>query len=532
MVDVSIILNCHDEVSYLNKTLRSLDLAITYALINKISVELIAVFDNPTEGLEEIFKSYKFKLNFEKKIIRTCNSSLGLSRNEGVANSKGKYIWTADADDLVSENSIVELFRLAEKHALKSIDVAIYPQYVFVFGLQNFIYTMFNSDVYSAADYAYWNPFNSKLFIKRKVLVDRPYKDLNTKTGFAFEDWEYNTYLYDKKIPQVVANNVVLYYRQRSGSIMRRMDYIRVTPDNHLFDPLNFVERQSKYHFDKKEKRKLLTANISKQIKNNVTVTNDINLNSMIEPEISMKTLDHSISSLGSISSNHWANQLSLLFKLTGCNKYDFVFLFSKVEKFNKVIDELLKISKTNFNVLVIYLGEDRNKQQLAKLADLINVNVLFFKDFFDWMLQENKENLILRLLFSIQNSNSRLVVGSGCFENKFLLKYSRSLINYYQIEEIGGDWTVNKQQIAVYRSPEAAKNTILTEYQRLSGKKNAILLSTLMMSIPKQVGKDVTWDRVIAEKIRRFPMIFYILKRLYHIPYFYKIVQKLKDGE
>ena len=185
-MDVSVVLNCHDEFNYLKNTLTSLDLAITEAIKKGISVELVVVFDNSDDQLVQILKNHKFTTEYKIKIVRTNNRSLGKSRNDGVRCASGKYISIADADDLVSVNSIINTYNLAEQYDFKGKNVAIYPQYVFIFGLDNFIYTMFNSDIYSAADFAYWNPFNSKLFIKRKLLLERPYQDLGVTSGFAF----------------------------------------------------------------------------------------------------------------------------------------------------------------------------------------------------------------------------------------------------------------------------------------------------------------------------------------------------------
>ena len=48
-------------------------------------------------------------------IVETDHGSLGPSRNSGIDVAIGDYIWTADADDLVSENCIHELYKTAVK---------------------------------------------------------------------------------------------------------------------------------------------------------------------------------------------------------------------------------------------------------------------------------------------------------------------------------------------------------------------------------------------------------------------------------
>lgn len=526
-MDVSVVLNCHDEFNYLKNTLTSLDLAITEAIKKGISVELVVVFDNSDDQLVQILKDHKFSTEYKTRIVRTNNRSLGKSRNDGVRCAAGKYISIADADDLVSVNSIVNPYNLAEEYDLKGKDVAIYPQYVFIFGLDNFIYTMFNSDIYSAADFAYWNPFNSKLFIKRKLLLERPYQDLGVTSGFAFEDWEYNTYLYDRKIPQVVANDVILYYRQRHNSIMRKSDYIRVTPDNHLFEPLNFLTRESDYSFDKNEKRRLLTSDISLNVKRNANLIRDININSMIEPEINVQTLNKSISCLSSISSNHWAKELGLFFRLTGCNKYQYVYILSSLEKTKVILDTFNKNKLTESNYLIISLRKDKD---LVELTALENINVIFFNDFFDWMLQTNKENLILRFLFSVHNQHSFLFIDNGNLEKTLVQKYLKSLEKYYQVLPIKSDFSFDKEKSPQYRSNHEARKTIIYEYQTLTGDQQENKLQFLMLHVIPRKGRDSTWDRLIADKLRSYPWLFSLIKKIYHKPFVYTFIQKLKN--
>lgn len=42
--------------------------------------------------------------------------SLGLARNAGIELAEGEFVWTADGDDLVSSNAIVELVNTARNH--------------------------------------------------------------------------------------------------------------------------------------------------------------------------------------------------------------------------------------------------------------------------------------------------------------------------------------------------------------------------------------------------------------------------------
>lgn len=99
-VDISIVLNCHNEDLYIQSTLRSLNDSFVVANDNGIVLELISVLDSPTVGVQEAISKFSFAGLCDHRVVVVSHKSLGLSRNEGIKNSSGRYIVTADADDL------------------------------------------------------------------------------------------------------------------------------------------------------------------------------------------------------------------------------------------------------------------------------------------------------------------------------------------------------------------------------------------------------------------------------------------------
>lgn len=81
-----------------------------------INVELIAVFDRPDQDTIEVFKETPLKAFEQIKTTTIDVGSLGLARNAGIDLAEGEFVWTADGDDLVSRNSIVELVKTARSH--------------------------------------------------------------------------------------------------------------------------------------------------------------------------------------------------------------------------------------------------------------------------------------------------------------------------------------------------------------------------------------------------------------------------------
>ncbi len=97
---VSIIIPYYKKKNYINKTIKSA-LNQSYK-----KTEIILVYDDKDKkDLEFLKKKYK-KINKIKIIVNKKNLGAGLSRNNGIENSNGKYIAFLDADDFWKKNKL------------------------------------------------------------------------------------------------------------------------------------------------------------------------------------------------------------------------------------------------------------------------------------------------------------------------------------------------------------------------------------------------------------------------------------------
>ena len=79
--------------------------------------ELIIVDDCSTDNSCEVVESHIPKLGGRLKLIRTFrNEGPGVKRNWGLELSRGKYIFFADSDDLLTQKSLEQFYGLAEKY--------------------------------------------------------------------------------------------------------------------------------------------------------------------------------------------------------------------------------------------------------------------------------------------------------------------------------------------------------------------------------------------------------------------------------
>ena len=91
--DVSIIVPVYNGEKYVERCIENL-INQTYK-----NIEIILINDGSTDNTENVLKKYD-KYN-HVKIINQTNSGVSHSRNVGIENANGEYIWCVDSDDYV-----------------------------------------------------------------------------------------------------------------------------------------------------------------------------------------------------------------------------------------------------------------------------------------------------------------------------------------------------------------------------------------------------------------------------------------------
>ena len=104
---ISVIINVYNGEKYINKCL---DCIINQTYKN---IEILIINDGSTDNTLSIIETYKDK---RIRIITTENKGLSLSRNVGIDNAKGKYLYFIDVDDFIELNTIEYLYNLIKKY--------------------------------------------------------------------------------------------------------------------------------------------------------------------------------------------------------------------------------------------------------------------------------------------------------------------------------------------------------------------------------------------------------------------------------
>lgn len=238
--DISLILNLHNEASFLRRTMMSIEEAVRFTSHYGLTTEVIAVLDNPDELTKAWIENYNFDEVFDgHQITIVDNGSLGLSRNSGIELARGEYIATCDADDLISYNMFLELYLTAKSRGRHAIAMT---QYLFAFGNSHHFVEYFGNNKVSKLGFFSYHPYISRIFAHKSLFKKLHYKDVGLKTGFAYEDWHFNCEALTLGYEFVIAKNTVFFYRQRQGSLLKSANAatVKCIPASNYFDPDKF----------------------------------------------------------------------------------------------------------------------------------------------------------------------------------------------------------------------------------------------------------------------------------------------------
>lgn len=248
-IHASIVLNIHREAIFLRRTLLSLAEAADFARSNGVGLELVAVLDRTDDQTRQVFSSFDLSPYKAVKVLDVDNGSLGLSRNDGINHSSGEFIFTADADDLVSYNYFSDILAEARR---KGKNALYFPEAVLGFGNEYFTVLYQGSAAVPPKAFVDGHPYISRVCAHKDIFLSIPYADLRLQKGYAYEDWHFNAEAIALGVDIHTVTGTALFYRQRTGSLLKEADAISVRqiPPTRLFEPETFLRLGRRHETD------------------------------------------------------------------------------------------------------------------------------------------------------------------------------------------------------------------------------------------------------------------------------------------
>lgn len=443
-IDVTVVLNMHREACYLRPTLLSLEACAEEASTAGLTVELVAVFDRADQDTLDVFHQTKLNAFAQVKTTEIDVGSLGLARNAGIELAEGEYVWTADGDDLVSRNAIVQLVNTAE--AAPNPKVAVFIEFLAAFGAQYHVARYFGSEWLVPADFAYQHPFVSRIFVRRSAFDGLPFQDLKVTTGFAYEDWDINCKLLAQGYDFAVAPDTVFFYRQRTNSLLKQANATsaRLIPHNPLFDPTQFVSAMKiakDAHRDWNAfiaRRQILhQRNFATELMQLDSMQMHVVEAALLDPEVEPQRIERA-SSYCPVpwDGRHWGFELATLYKMIGNQGFTDVVLLpwlkpGGAEKYILQVLHELRRQGTADKILVIS-GQNASVHEwvprLPKGAVFIDLH-----NSFPHLEPSDRALLIVRAVLAVAQTRARLHLKASEFAHELMERFGAALAGHLQ---------------------------------------------------------------------------------------------------
>ena len=231
---ITIVINVYNCEKYINKCLE--------CIVNQTykNLEILIINDGSTDNTLSICRKYK---DPRIRIKTTENLGLSLSRNVGIDNAKGEYLYFIDADDFIEVDTIEYLYKLIKKYNVdiatcKSMDIYNYDyevknkkeKVVFLSNKEMLIKILLFQD----RAVAFWNKL-----IKKELFNDLRFEDR------IINDLSYTYKLVLKSETIIFSNQIKHYYLRHSESITGKKESMDRIKDQYdvLYQRYNYIKK-------------------------------------------------------------------------------------------------------------------------------------------------------------------------------------------------------------------------------------------------------------------------------------------------
>lgn len=212
--DVTAIVTGHNEGMLAGLSLRSLLEAVAVARDAGVTVEILAVLDNPDDATREALSEVA---DHGGRLIEVAYADHGLARNHAIDHAAGRHLAFLDADDLWSENWVVDAFRMCETDPGR---VVAHPAVNWIFDNGGYCYFLPDQtdEGWDLSFLRVANAWDQLCMAPAEVHRAHPYHRRDLAAGFAYLDWSWNMETIEAGIVHRVVPDTIHFKRRRSRS--------------------------------------------------------------------------------------------------------------------------------------------------------------------------------------------------------------------------------------------------------------------------------------------------------------------------
>lgn len=218
MTDLTLILTAHAETLVAGPTVQSAEVAVVGARDRGYSVQLLLVLDRPTEHTLAYFDRPRFA---EWTRVVVDHGDQGLARNAAIRHAEGRFVAFLDADDIFSENWLVEALDVVAGDGARERIIAT-PELAIIFDRAVAVNRNLDQDSpLFTPYYLYLRGYYDALCVApRQAHVDVPYASRDIAGGFAVEDLQFSVEAMARGYRHVVVRDTIIFKRRRTGSML------------------------------------------------------------------------------------------------------------------------------------------------------------------------------------------------------------------------------------------------------------------------------------------------------------------------
>jgi hypothetical protein len=234
VTDLTLIVTAHDETFVCGPTMTAADVAVEAARKAGHTVQTVIALDNATAATREYFEQPHFD-GWEKWTYH--EGDLGRVRNALIPETDGRFIAFLDADDLFSENWLVEGVALLKDAEERGERVIVHPELNVIFDGGQYLVQTISQDSPMFTPYFLYvrNCYDSLCMTPRDAHLAVPYVHRDIANGLSFQDWQFAIETMSRGWKHVVARDTIIFKRRRDTSLMTesrgRVSLVRSLPE-------------------------------------------------------------------------------------------------------------------------------------------------------------------------------------------------------------------------------------------------------------------------------------------------------------
>jgi hypothetical protein len=217
--DITVVVTAHDETAVCGPTMAAADLAIEAARAGGLSVQAVVALDAATEATTAYFRQPRFD-HWERWVFD--EGDLGRVRNTLLPETDGRFIAFLDADDLFSENWLVEGAAAligADERGERAIA---HPELNVVFdGTRSMMVNIPQDSPLFTPHYLYARHYYDSLCLApREAHLEIPYVSRDVPNGLSYQDFQFTIETLDAGWRHLVVRDTIIFKRRRDVSLV------------------------------------------------------------------------------------------------------------------------------------------------------------------------------------------------------------------------------------------------------------------------------------------------------------------------